>query len=87
LNYTVAGPICESSDILAKNIKLCEQKTGNYLALCDVGAYGSVMASNYNSKCLPAEIMICEKKYEIIRRHEKISSLIQKDIIPDWIKN
>ena len=87
VNYTIAGPICESSDIFSENIKLSEQKTGNYLALCDVGAYGSVMASNYNSKCLPAEIMIYKKKYTIIRQQEKISSLIKKDIIPDWIKN
>ena len=87
INYTIAGPICESSDVFSKNIILSEQKTGNYLAICDVGAYGSVMASNYNSKCLPAEIMICNKKYSIIRQQENISSLIQKDIIPKWIKN
>ena len=87
INYIVAGPICESSDILSKNIKLSEQKTGNYLAICDVGAYGAVMASNYNSKCLPTEIMICDKKYNIIRKQENVSSLIQKDIVPHWIKN
>ena len=87
INYTIAGPICESSDVFSKNIMLSEQKTGNFLAICDVGAYGAVMASNYNSKCLPAEIMICDKKYSIIRKQEKISSLIQKDSIPNWIKN
>ena len=87
INYTIAGPICESSDVFSNNIKLSEQKIGNYLAICDVGAYGAVMASNYNSKCLPAEIMICDKKYSLIRQQENISSLIQKDIIPNWIRN
>ena len=87
INYTIAGPICESSDIFSKNIKLSKQKLGDYLAICDVGAYGSVMASNYNSKCLPGEIMICDAKYNIIREQENISSIIKKDMIPNWIKN
>ena len=87
INYTIAGPICESSDVFSKNIQLSEQKTGNYLAICDVGAYGAVMASNYNSKCLPAEVMINDNEYCIIRDQEDISSLIQKDIIPKWIRN
>tara|TARA_B100000579_G_scaffold430461_1_gene443909 strand:- start:5866 stop:7110 length:1245 start_codon:yes stop_codon:yes gene_type:complete len=85
--YTVAGPICESSDILSKNIKLPEQQIGNYIAICDTGAYGFVMASNYNSNSLPAEILIHKNKYSIIRKNEKIEKLIEKDIIPDWIIN
>ena len=83
--YTIAGPICESSDILAKNIKMSEQKTGNYLAVCDTGAYGFVMASNYNTKSLPTEILIYNDSYAIIRNQEKISELIEKDIIPNWL--
>ena len=58
IEYTVAGPICESSDILAKKILLSQQQTGNYLAICDTGAYGAVMSSNYNTKGLPAEILV-----------------------------
>ena len=52
--YTIAGPICESSDIIAKNISLPNQQKGNYLVIHDTGAYGAVMASNYNSRGLPA---------------------------------
>ena len=84
--YTIAGPICESSDVFAKNINLSEQKTGNYLAVCDTGAYGFVMASNYNTKSLPAEILIYNDRYAIIRNQEKISTLIEKDIIPNWLQ-
>ena len=83
--YTVAGPICESSDILAKNIELPEQERDHLLAIYDVGAYGSVMASNYNSKSLPAEVLINKEKYKIIRQAQKASEIIDRDTIPDWI--
>ena len=83
--YTIAGPICESSDILAKNINLPLQKREDFLILCDVGAYGSVMSSNYNSKCLPAEILINNNKYAIIREKENIENKINRDKIPNWL--
>ena len=83
--YTVAGPICESSDILAKNINLPLQIWEDFLILCDVGAYGSVMSSNYNSKCLPAEILINNNKYAIIREKENIENKINRDKIPNWL--
>ena len=85
--YTIAGPICESSDILAKNIKLPKQKSGNYLAICDTGAYGFVMASNYNSNVLPSEVLIYKNKFQVIRKKENILKFIKKDIIPKWLKN
>ena len=87
IQYTIAGPICESSDILAKKIILSHQQTGNYLAICDTGAYGAVMSSNYNTKGLPAEILISNNNFSIIRKHEKISSIIGRDIIPNWLKD
>ena len=83
--YTIAGPICESSDILGKDIKLPEQNKDNFLIICDVGAYGAVMASNYNSKCLPAEVLVNDNKYAIIRDQEKIETLIKKDRLPGWL--
>ena len=85
--YTIAGPICESSDILAKNIMLPKQHSGNYLAICDVGAYGAVMASNYNSRGLPAEILVSGKEHVIVHPRELVTDIIKKDIIPFWLKN
>ena len=85
--YTVAGPICESSDILGKDIELPKQKIGNYLVICDTGAYGFTMSSNYNSRSLPSEILVYNKKYEIIRKEENFSATIEKDLIPSWLKN
>lgn len=56
--YDVVGPICESSDVLARNVELPEVKTGDLLAIADAGAYGFSMASAYNSHDLPREIVI-----------------------------
>ena len=57
-NYDVAGPICESSDFIGKNIELPELTQGDMLAIADTGAYGFVMASHYNAHELPAEIVL-----------------------------
>jgi len=83
--YTVAGPICESSDILAKNITLPMQKTDNYLAIHDAGAYGAVMASNYNSRGIPEEILVNKDSFFVIHKAEKISDIIKRDSIPSWL--
>ena len=83
--YTIAGPICESSDIFAKNILLPEQKTGNKLIIRDVGAYGAVMASNYNSRGLPAEILVNKEAFSIIHKPKTIEEYIQLDLIPNWL--
>ena len=86
INYTVAGPICESSDIIAREIKLPKQKTNNFLAILDVGAYGAVMSSNYNSRGIPAEILVNQNNFSIIHQEEKISEIIKRDSIPYWLK-
>ena len=85
LKYTVAGPICESSDIFAKNILLPEQKCGNKLIIRDVGAYGAVMASNYNSRGLPAEILVNQESFSIIHKPITIEENIKLDLIPNWL--
>jgi len=85
--YTVAGPICESSDIIAKDISLPNQQMGNHLIIHDAGAYGAVMASNYNSRGFPAEILIDKEKYFVIHRPEKINDIIKRDHIPDWLQS
>ena len=85
VNYTIAGPICESSDIIARNINLPIQKVNNYLLIHDAGAYGAVMASNYNSRGIPAEILINKNKFFIIHEEEKITDIIKRDKVPEWL--
>ena len=58
--YDVAGPVCESSDILGRDRVFCGLKEGDYLAILDAGAYGIVMASQYNAYPLPKEIAISQ---------------------------
>ena len=85
LCYTIAGPICESSDIISKDIRLPMQKEENYLAIHDVGAYGAVMASQYNSRELPKEILVNQNKFFVIHQNKTISEIIKHDKIPDWL--
>ncbi len=57
-SFDVVGPICESSDVLAKNVELPELMAGDLLAIADAGAYGFAMANTYNSHELPREILV-----------------------------
>ena len=54
----MVGPVCESGDFFAQDRELPEMKEGDLLALMSAGAYGFVMASNYNSRPLPAEVLV-----------------------------
>ncbi|PPR40867.1 MAG: Diaminopimelate decarboxylase [Alphaproteobacteria bacterium MarineAlpha5_Bin12] len=80
--YSIVGPICETSDTFAKEIVLPKQSIDDILIIEDVGAYGSSMSSNYNSKVLPAEILIKDNKDYLIRKRQDINELIKRDKIP-----
>ena len=56
--YEVVGPICESSDIFAKNLKISTLKKNSFIVICSAGAYGSSMASDYNLRQKANEVMI-----------------------------
>ena len=56
--YDVVGPICESTDTFARDLTLPVLQQGDWLAICDTGAYGFVMANNYNGYPLPDEVMV-----------------------------
>ena len=72
--FEVVGPVCESSDWLAKDRQLAV-KVGDYLAMMVAGAYGMSMASNYNARPRPAELMIDGEMVHVIRERETIESL------------
>ncbi|MHA1689138.1 MAG: diaminopimelate decarboxylase [Promethearchaeota archaeon] len=84
--YDIAGPICESGDILGRERKLPELSENEYLAIMDAGAYGFVMSSQYNSRPRPAEILITQKKDILIRKSETYDDLIKNQLIPDHLK-
>ncbi len=76
MDVDVVGPICESSDFLARDRDLPIMKQGEYLAVHSAGAYGFTMSSNYNSRPRAAEVMIDNGKTSVIRRRETYADLI-----------
>lgn len=77
----IVGPICESADFFAKDREIPCVKEGDYLAIMGCGAYGFSMASNYNSRCRPAEVMVLGKRIKLIRKRESFEDLIRNEKI------
>ena len=75
-NYEFVGPICESTDTFATVNKYQKLNEKDFLAICDVGAYGTSLASNYNVRPKPIEILIKGSKIQVISKRQKISELI-----------
>jgi diaminopimelate decarboxylase len=81
----VVGPVCESGDFLAQNRRLAAVGEGDLLAVMSAGAYGMVMASNYNARPRPAEVIVKGSRYELVRRRESVKDLISGETIPQWL--
>lgn len=80
--YNIAGPVCESGCVFAYDYQLQKAKTDDLLAIRDAGAYGFSMASNYNSRPRPAEVLIQKDgSYNLIRPREDIRSLFESEKI------
>ena len=77
----VVGPVCESGDFFAQDRKLPMLEAGDHLALMSAGAYGFVMASTYNSRPLPAEILVSGSKAHVVRRRQTLEDLVQGETI------
>jgi diaminopimelate decarboxylase len=73
----IVGPLCESSDTLGLNRRMPLPAPGDLLAVLDAGAYGAVMASNYNRRPLPAEVLVDEGRWRAIRRRQSIDEMLQ----------
>jgi len=77
----LVGPICESGDTFAKDRPLPAQKAGDRLALLSAGAYGFVMASNYNTRPRAAEVMVDGTKHRVVRKRETVEDLLRGESI------
>ncbi len=82
----VVGPICESGDFFAKDRMLPAVDEGEYLAVMGAGAYGFSMASNYNSRRRPQEVMVVKNKVFVIRKRETHADLTRGELIPGFLK-
>jgi diaminopimelate decarboxylase len=81
----LAGPVCESTDILARDRPLPHLKLGDVVAILSAGAYGSVMSSNYNTRPRPAEIVVDGNRFALAKPRERYSDLILRDeIFLNW---
>ncbi len=82
----LVGPICETGDFLAKDRKMPPFKPGDLIAIMSAGAYGFSMASNYNSRLRPAEVMVKGNLFSIIRARETYDDLISGEVIPEFLQ-
>ena len=74
--WDVVGPICESSDVFARDRMLPPLEVNDLVALLDAGAYGSVMGSNYNRHMLPAEVLVADGAWSVIRRRQTLDDVL-----------
>lgn len=86
IKYSIAGPICESGDILGKDRNLPELSEGDFLAILDAGAYGFTMSSQYNSRPRSAEILITKGRTSKVRNEESFEDLLKHQTLPDHLK-
>ena len=74
--WDVVGPICESSDVFARDRTLPELRVDDVVAMLDTGAYGAVMASNYNRRFLAPEVLVDETQWTVIRRRQTLDDVL-----------
>ena len=74
--WDVVGPICESSDVFGRDRALPDLRVGDLVAVLDTGAYGAVMASNYNRRLLAPEVMVDDGAWRVIRRRQTLDDVL-----------
>jgi diaminopimelate decarboxylase len=86
LKVDVVGPICESGDCFARDRVMQELGEGEYVAFLTAGAYGYVMASRYNARALPAEVLVRGSNFELVTAREPFEQMILGERVPAWLK-
>ena len=74
--YEIVGPVCESSDVVGRDRSLPRLQVGDLVAIRDAGAYGAAMASNYNRRPLPVEVLVDHGAWRIIRRRQTLDDML-----------
>jgi diaminopimelate decarboxylase len=82
----VVGPICESGDFFCQDRLLPKAGQGDYLALMSAGAYGFVMASNYNTRCLAAEVMVKGNRAALVRERQPVKEIWSGEKAAPWLR-
>jgi diaminopimelate decarboxylase len=84
ISSDVVGPICESGDFFAKDRMLPKVGEGDGLALLSAGAYGFVMASNYNTRGMAAEVLVNGRRYALVRKRQDVASIWKSESVARW---
>jgi diaminopimelate decarboxylase len=83
--YDVVGPVCETGDTFAKARALTPFEPGDMVAFRSAGAYGAVMASEYNSRLLIPEVLVKDDQFAVIRARPTFDEMLKRDTIPSWL--
>ncbi|HEY1709462.1 MAG TPA: diaminopimelate decarboxylase [Rhizomicrobium sp.] len=83
--YDVVGPVCETTDLFARDRDLPELKDGDLVAFLTAGAYGAVMASAYNARPPAPEVLVKGDRWSVVRPRLDYDALIGLDSLPDWL--
>lgn len=86
LKADVVGPICESGDCFAKDRSIQELGEGEFVAFMSAGAYGSTMSSRYNSRALPAEVVVHGSVFELATARENFEAMIASEKVPNFLR-
>jgi diaminopimelate decarboxylase len=84
-NADLVGPVCESGDYLARDRELPDAREGELLAIMCAGAYGFSMASNYNSRPRPAEVLVRGERWAVVREREGHADLVKGELVPAFL--
>jgi len=83
--FDIVGPVCESGDTFAKGRELTPLAAGDLVAFRSAGAYGAVMASEYNTRPLIPEVLVKGDQFAVIRPRPTFDEMINRDIVPEWL--
>ena len=83
--YDVVGPVCETGDTFAKGRDLAALKAGDLVSFRSAGAYGAVMASEYNTRPLVPEVLVSGDQFAVIRPRPTFEEILGRDSIPEWL--
>ena len=83
--FDIAGPVCESTDVLLRDAELTEPVAGDLLAFRTAGAYGAVQAGQYNTRPLVPEVLVDGDKFAVIRRRPSYEEMLSLESSPDWL--
>jgi diaminopimelate decarboxylase len=81
----IVGPICETGDVFAKDRALPLMGADDLIALRSCGAYGAVMASEYNTRPIIPEVLVSGDKFAVIRKRESYEDILARDSVPEWL--